>query len=108
MTSRFGGRRRPSDGLKLWRIARRGDTDGFRAHYARLVHPGLSADDALPASSRHAPEMLYQLGRSDLQDEWARADAAAVLTRLLGGDELNAYERRFLIDRLGLGAYYAA
>ncbi len=108
MTARFAGRRRPSDELKLWRIARHGETDGFRARYTKLVHPGLAADDELPAPSRRAPEMLYQLGRPDLQDEWARADAAAVLTGLLGGDELNAHERRFLIDRLGLGAYYPA
>lgn len=108
MTSRFAGRRRPTDGLKLWRIARRGEIDNFRARYAKLVHPNLAAVDIVPNPSIQAPEMLYQLGRSDLKDEWAQADFAAVLTGLLDGDKLNAQERRFLIDRLGLGAFYAA
>ena len=99
--SRARGAPRPSDGLQLWTQLVRKPPDMFTKQYAGMAALLLPKDALLPVPSVDAPDLVYQIVRSDRQiDLWAARDAAAAVQRLLRQGCLNTVERAVALNFL--------
>ncbi len=99
--SRARGGLRPSDGSQLWTQLVRRPPDMFATQYAGMAALLFPAGAPLPPPSAVAPDLVYQIVRSDrLIDLWAARDAAVAVQRILGQGGLNDVERAVALNFL--------
>ena len=99
-------RRRASDGLQLWRhLVHKPPPDLFREQYRGIAGLVLAAGTPLPEPSPNAPDLFYQMVRSDrLQDAWSARDASDAVRRIVARPSLTSLERALAYDLLAGGA----